>query len=139
MIHEANSGKHYYIDSYGPNTESARKAFIWLLSQPIHIGYIGVLSKGTFKDAEVYSEAMGNDIVKKLHKNNEVIVNDKRIILAYRPYFRYNRQYPILVYYPNKNFLDMIDSLQPSSILVVPWMQNELNYWINEHNAIEIK
>jgi len=139
MIHEKNSGRHYYIDSYGPDTESARKAFIWLLNQTTTIGYIAILSKGTFKDAEVYSEAMGEKIVKKLHKNNEVVVNDKRIFLAYRPYFRYKRQYPIIVYYPNKKFLDMIDSLQSSSIIVVPWMENELDYWIKKFNAIEIK
>lgn len=139
MIYNKNRGRHYYINSYGPDTEAAKKAFIWLLNQPTIEGYIGILSKGTFKNAEVYSEVMGNNNVRNLYKNNKVIVNDKRIILAYRPYFRYKRQYPIVVYYPNKNFLDMIDSLQPSSILVVPWMQNELNYWINEHNAIEIK
>lgn len=139
MTHEKKSGKQYYIDSYGPNTESARKAFQWLLNQPNPISYIAVMSKGTFKEADVYSEAIGINIVKKLYKNNEVDVNEKRIILAYRPYFRYEHQHPIVVYYPNKKFLDMIDSLQPSSILVVPWMENELDYWIKKFNAIEIK
>jgi len=33
----------------------------------------------------------------------------------------------------------MIDSMHPSSILVVPWMENELDYWINKYNAVEIK
>ena len=137
MIYNENRGRHNYINSYGPNTEAAKKAYIWLLNQPTSEAYIGILSKRTFKDAEVYSEAMGNNNVRNLYKNNKVIINDKRIILAYRPYFRY--KHPIVVYYHNKKFLDMIDSLQPSSILVVPWIQNELNYWIDEHNAIEIK
>ena len=139
MIQKKNNEKQYYIDSYGPDTEAAKKAFIWLVSQPTIEGYIGVMSKGTFKEAVVYSEAMGDNIVKKLSKNNEAIVNNKRIILAYRPYIKYKRQYPIVVYYPNKKFLDMIDSLQPSSIFVVPWIENELDYWINKYNAIEIK
>ena len=85
MIQHKNNGKHYYIDSYGPNTVAAKKTFIWLLNQPSIEGYIGVISKGTFKDAEVYSEAIGNNVVKKLCKNNEVIINEKKIVLAYRP------------------------------------------------------
>jgi len=129
----------YYVDSYGPDGEAAQKAFYWLLLQPGDIGNIAVMSKGTFKDAEVYSEAMGNKIVKMLYKKNQVKVNEKIIFLAYRPYFRYKREYPLVVYYPNKKYLDMIDSMHPSSILVVPWMENELDYWINKYNAVEIK
>jgi len=138
MIKSSNSRTHYYIDTFGPNTEAAKKGFIWLLYQPTIEGYIAVMSKGTFKNAEVYSEAMGSSTVKMLYKENRVAVNEKRIFLAYRPHFQYKREYPILVFYPNKKYLDMIDAMYPSSILVVPWMENELDYWIKKHNAKEI-
>lgn len=97
------------------------------------------MSKGTFKNAKIYSEVMGSNIVKKLCKDNQVIINGKRIFLVYRPRIRYNFRFPILVYYPNKKYLDLINSMQPSSILVVPWIEHELDYWINRYNATEIK
>jgi len=61
--------KFYYIDSYGPDGEVAHKAFHWLLLQPSNIVYIAVMSKGMFKEAEVYKDAMGENLVKELYKS----------------------------------------------------------------------
>ena len=128
----------YYVDSYGPDGEAAQKAFHWLLQQPSNIVYIAVMSKGMFKESEVYKDAMGETLVKELHKNNRVDFLDKEIHLVYKPYIKYQRKDPILVFYPNKKFLDEIDSHHPSSILIVPWLEHELDYWIESNNAIKI-
>ncbi|GAF90371.1 unnamed protein product, partial [marine sediment metagenome] len=87
---------------------------------------------------EVYKDAMGETLVKELYKNNNADFLDKEIHLVYRPYIKYQRKDPILVYYPDKKFLDEIDSYQPSLILIVPWLEHELDYWIESNNAIKI-
>ncbi len=132
-------GGHYLIESIGADLEAAKKGITWLLTQNYHLGYIAVMSKGSFKTAEIYKNVLGQEIVKLLLKNNEIELWGKNICLLYRPHNMYfDNKAPIVVFYPNKKFLDEIDSKNPNNILVVQWSENEMDYWKEKQNAIVI-
>ena len=128
---------HFLIDSIGPDVNGARKAIAWLLTQEGKIGYLAVMSKASFKEAEIYKEVLGLNIVKELVKNSETDFLGMKLVLLYRPHKMYFKsEFPVVVFYPNKVFLDEIESYKPQKILVVQWAENEMFYWKEKNNPI---
>lgn len=132
-----------YIKSQGPNPQAIKDGLRWLDSVcTITNKCNGLLAfLGKEQSQRVMSEVLGEHEAKTLAKNGSIKLPNSAVELSLmtlrdKPY---NWNGPVLVVYPSKELLDMIDSLfDVTHVLVIPWTLEEMQYWINTWGAYEL-
>jgi hypothetical protein len=129
----------YYIDSEGPAKSAVEEAISWLLRNTKEIGYIAVMGYGTLQG--YIKEVLGDRAIKSLtRKNGQIRIKGKTLTLVTERRKIYNaRGEPIVAFYPNKKFLDEVDSISNvSALLVVPWLKKDIEGWVRTYNASKL-
>jgi hypothetical protein len=139
MAGESRPGKLcYFIRSDGPEPESVRKAFSWLLQSAKPRGFVAVHVYANLDG--MIRETIGDAVVKALRTRGRIVVQGSEIVLLTEHKLVYNGQNsPLLAFYPNPKFLDELDSIPSiSAMLVVPWNFSEVEPWIRARSASEL-
>lgn len=132
----------WFIDSHGPDTSALKTAFSWLLkkigaSSENRRGLLVVHGKGNLEST--VGAVFGPAVAKKLGKENQVRIRGSAIELMTERIKPYGWSGPVLAVHPSPRLLDMVDSLStPSEILVVPWLRDEVEPWIQMWGAREL-
>lgn len=132
----------WFIDSHGPDTSAFKTAFSWLLkrvaaSPDNRRGLLVVHGKGNLEGT--VEVVLGSAAVKKLGKDNKVEIRGNIIELMTERIKPYAWSGPVLAVHPSPKLLDMVDSLStPSAILVVPWIREEVEPWVQMWGAREL-
>lgn len=135
-----------YISSNGPEAEPVKKGFFWLLETAVRAGsdgaYLVTLSLGNLEGA--ISEALGEDLVKLLERDKSVTVvlegaSVNLDLLTERIDSGSIHKGPALVIYPNAKMLERVDDHDEiTDVLVVPWIMEDIQEWIETWNAQEL-
>lgn len=109
----------------------------WLFENTLSSGYLAVNVK---KSIDItLKPALGEAIVRELKKSNKFSHMGKTFYLEFGDNTFFNIQGPLLVVYPKKRLLDIIDDSDvDGDILVVPWRMEDVNDWINTWGADKI-
>ena len=132
----------WFIDSYGPDTSALKTAFSWLLKKidaqsENRRGLLVVHGKGNL--GGTVEVVLGSAAVKKLGKDKKVRVRGNVIELMTERIKPYAWSGPVLAVHPSPKLLDLVDSLStPSEILVVPWIREEVEPWVQMWGAREL-
>jgi uncharacterized ubiquitin-like protein YukD len=129
----------FFVNSQGPDDNSAKKAFQWLLKRPEKNAFLAVPVYGTLKG--VISNVLGNEAVKLLKKSGVLRLGNKDVVLVTeRKHIYDGKNLPLLAFYPTRGFLDKLDSIpNVSAMLVVPWIMKKVEPWIRTWNAMELE
>ena len=130
----------YFYSSEGANKESIKTAIEWLLEKTENAAYIAALTNNILLQGYV-KEILGDDVVKYLIKNGSVSYGDILITLVTRRKKIFDGGgKPMLVIYPNREYLDELDSISNiSSLMVVPWIMDDVSEWVKIRGAIDIR
>ncbi len=128
----------YFIRSEGPDQDSVKKAFSWLLQRGKPLGYIALNVYGNLE--VVIKDIVGDFGIKSLKQYGKLNVSGSEILLVTERKMIYNAgNAPLVAFYPAKKFLDELDSIPNiSAMLVVPWTLSEVEPWIRAWNASEL-
>jgi len=129
----------FFVNSQGPDYNSALKAFQWLLTRPEKNAFLAVPVYGNLNG--MISGVLGDETIKSLKKTGRLRLENKQIVLVTERKFIYNgKNSPLLAFYPTRSFLDKLDSIpNVSAMLVVPWNMKEVEPWIRTWNALELE
>ncbi len=139
-------GRKLYIPSYGPAAEPIKKAFYWLLDTAVREGRErAYLAAPTLHNLDgAISEALGEDLVKLLQRDKSITVTLEGAslnldLLTERIDSDSIHKGPALVFYPNARLLEkMDDHYGITDVLVVPWIMQDIQEWIETWNAQEL-
>ena len=134
----------YYIDVDGANEEAVRLAFVWL-QQAVErcaqtpVALLVVPIKDTLTRsfaASVLTEAQ----IRALQKGQRIpIAGGGLLELATERKMPYSASGPVLALYPMQKMLDRIDDMHGvTEVLVVPWLRQNVEAWVNTWQAEEI-
>ena len=132
----------FYIKSKGADESSIKKGLRWLhqlgskdlskRSATLAVNQPSIL-RGTIESV------IGSAAVKKLRDRHSITVTPTQVSLLTERDSIYSLNGPVLAVYPSKKLLDKIDSLEGvTDILVIPWTQSEIQYWIDTWSAAEL-
>jgi hypothetical protein len=136
----------YYIHTERTDVNDIKLGFEWLIKQiqssrsPI-TGFLCVptinnlrgLITSVIGERAVSSLVSGKGLSVPNSSSNIMLITQRRI-----DYHQYNG--PMLVFYPDKKMLDLIDSIQGIiSVLVVPWLMKDIQPWIDTWAPKELK
>jgi len=153
--------EHNYTYTVAHCSKAVEFGLFWLLGElekhNLEKGCILAVGKGNFcnKTNEVYKEGLGESLVKKLCDNGFVIINGKRIDLQYPLSMSLSSVGSVLAIYPHKKIVDKIEesiahnyrldspylpsiNALPKSILIIPWIEFDVEDWIKIHNPNRI-
>jgi len=129
----------------GPEPLAIVAGFKWMSSelQDSETGVLAVPATGNLDG--VITEVIGDGAARALKKGIPVaLTGEKRIVLlterkGSRRYDWYGK--PVLCCYPSKRLLDLLDepSARIERIFVVPWLIDEIRFWIRAWEPIEIR
>ncbi len=143
-------------------SEALEYGLIWLLGElekyGLEKGCILAVGKGNFceKTTEVYKEGLDEASVKKLCDDGYIIINSKRIELQYPRNMSLSSVGCVLAIYPPKKIIDKIEesiahnyrldrpylslnqNALPRSILIIPWIEIDVDNWVKKHNPNKI-
>jgi hypothetical protein len=128
----------FFIRSEGPSSQAVREALRWLLRYPKEKCFLAVIAYGNLRG--IISDVIGADNVKVLTRTGRLNLSNKEIVLVTERKPIYDGENsPLVVFYPNRKFLDELDSVRNlSAMLVVPWTMSEVELWIRTRNATEL-
>lgn len=131
-----NKKQAYFINSQGPEPESVKKAFRWLVQHSG--GYVAVNGNAVLQGT--VSDAIGESTVKALIKNGAVKINGKELFLiTERKPLYVGKGLPLIAIFPSAKFLDEVQSIPNiPAMLVVPWTREEVDPWIRTMNAKDL-
>jgi hypothetical protein len=131
-----------YVKSEGPKSDAMKRGFGWLLGLAQNENKkSGLLAIPVLDNLQgVIAEVLGDNAVKSLRQGNSINLNSivsVSIITERKDVF--NHQGPVLAAYPNKKLLDKIDNMRGvSDVLVIPWSLQQVQYWIETWQAVEL-
>lgn len=132
---------------------------IWVLEKHnLEKGCILVVGKGNFcrETTEVYKEGLGESFVNKLYETGFVDLNGRRIELQYPRNMSLSSVGSVLAIYPPRNILNKIEeeiahnyrldrpylptikNALPKSLLIIPWVEFDVETWIKQYNPNRI-
>jgi len=135
---------------------------LWLLGElekhNLQNGCILAVGKGNFchKTTEVYKEGLGEAFVKKLCDIGFVDINGKKIELQYPRNMSLSSVGSVLAIYPPRKIVDKIEenishnyrldgpylppieNANPKSLLIIPWVEFDVDGWIKQYNPNRI-
>ena len=132
----------FYIKSEGPNKTAVVNGFQWLSElgkndEEKRSALLAVPLKSNLQG--VISSVIGEQATKAIAKDNRLQLADVKISLITQRDKVYSWDGPVLAIYPNKKLLDKIDDLSGvTDVLVIPWVPDEVEYWIDTWSAIEL-
>jgi hypothetical protein len=127
----------YFVRSEGPDPESVKKAFSWLVKNSKPRGFLAVHGYGNLEG--VIQDVIGDAAVKALRAGRLTISSAVIELVTERKLIYDARNSPLAAFYPNSRFLDQLDSIANISVmLVVPWNFAEVEPWIRARSAIEL-
>lgn len=129
----------HYMDAEGPDSDAARAAVIWLVQGAVREGggLLVVPSKAQLESGVLVS-VLGGAVCKELAKNRTVPIEGTAYIEAITARTRPGRWRagPVLVAYPDRGLLDVVDSLPgASAVLVLPWLRETVAPWARQWGA----
>lgn len=132
-----------FINSEGPNEEALEQGLVWLkeLGDNYADKQNALLAVNTKSQLEgVFSSVVGEQVAKEVNNKNPVTLGDVKIeLMTQRIDPKDWNGGPILALYPDKDLLDKIDSLHGvTDILVIPWLRDEVEFWIQTWGASEL-
>ena len=121
-------------------------------------GSILAVGKGNFcnRSTKVYKEGLGENFVKKLCKDSHVKINGKRIEFQYPRNMHISSFTSVVAIYPFKKLINRIEdniahyhhndrpylppnpNALPKSILIIPWIEFDLDEWIKKYKPHRI-
>ncbi len=130
----------WYIDTHAPGAAVLQTAFSWfrerIAASPDRRGLLAVPGKVNLDHIQT---VLGSATVKKLKQDNRARLQDDTIELMTEKINPYFWSGPVLALYAPPKLLDMVDSLQtPTEILVVPWLRKEGTQWAQTWGAREL-
>jgi len=137
--------KRYYVHAEGPDEDAMRFAFAWLLesvkrSQAAVTALLAIPVKDNLRG--IITKVIGNKVAKHLASGKAVSIQQSAsdiFLITQRIKPTGWRGGPVLVAYPTKEFLDMLDDMYGvTEILVVPWRLAEIQYWIDTWGPQEL-
>ncbi len=152
----------YYTYTVSHCSKAIRYGLYWLINelnrQDSEKGCIIAVGKGNFCDmsTRVYKEGLGINIVKKLCKFGYARINGKVIELQYPRKLHISSYTSILAIYPYRKLINKIeDFLSPfhhternflpanpnalsNSILIIPWIEFNVDEWIEKYKPHRI-
>lgn len=130
--------KRYYIHAEGSDEQAMGLAFAWLLetvkqSKTAMTALLAIPGKDNLRG--VISKVIGDRAASRLASGKAVPIPQSSsdiCLITQRTKLPSWRGGPVLVAYPTKQLLDMIDDMYGvTEILVVPWLLSEVQYWLN--------
>jgi len=152
----------YYTYTVSHCSNAIKYGLYWLLNELEKYnsikGSILAVGKGNFcnRSTEVYKEGLGENFVKKLCKDGYIKINGKRIELQYPRNMHISSYTSIVAIYPFKKIINKIEeaiafnhhndrpylplnpNTLPKSILIIPWIEFEVDEWIEKYNPHRI-
>ncbi len=152
----------YYTYTVSHCSKAISYGLHWLINEleqyQSEKGCILTVGKGNFCDmsTRVYKEGLGVNVVKKLCKDGYIMINSKRIEFQYPRNMRISPSTSILAIYPYKKLINRIEdtiahyhhadrpylppnpNALPKSILIIPWVEFEVDEWIEKHDPYRI-
>ncbi len=148
----------YYTYTVSHCSKAIEFGFRWLLDELERYnslkGCILSAGKGNFCDrhTEVYREGLGEAFVKKICKDGYININGKRIEMQYPSNIHLSSFTSVIAFYPYKKLIKKIEesiassyrtdrkylpsnpNALPKSILIIPWIEFEVDSWIERYN-----
>jgi len=152
----------YYTYTVSHCSKAIKYGLYWLISElsrkGSEKGCIVAVGKGNFCEmsTRVYKEGLGVNLVKKLCKFGYVKINGKVIELQYPQKMHISSYTSILAIYPyrklinkiedflapynhiERNFLPANPNTRSNSILIIPWIEFNVDEWIEQYNPHRI-
>jgi hypothetical protein len=143
-------------------SKAVEYGLIWLLGElekhNLQKGCILAVGKSNFcrKTTEVYKEGLGEAFVKKLCDNGYIDINGRKIELQYPLNMSLSSVGSVLAIYPPKKivnkieeeiahnyrldrpYLPPIENAFPKSLLIIPWVEFNVDAWIKQYNPNRI-
>lgn len=130
--------KRYYIHAEGIDEQAMGLAFAWLLETGKHsktamTALLAIPAKDNLRG--VISKVIGDRVARELASGKAVPIQQSSsdiCLITQRTKLTSWRGGPVLVAYPTKQLLDMLDDMYGiTEILVVPWRLSEVQYWLD--------
>ena len=152
----------YYTFTVSHCSKAIRYGLFWLISElekyESEKGCILAAGKGNFcnRSTEVYKEGLGENFVKKMCKAGYIKINGKIIELQYPRNMYISSYTSVVAIYPLKKIINKIEgaiafnhhidrlylptnpNAFPKSILIIPWIEFEVDEWIENFNPQRI-
>jgi len=152
----------YYTYTVSHCSKAIKYGLFWLLSELEKYnsvkGCVLAVGKGNFcnRSTEVYKEGLGEKFVKKMCKDGYIKINGKRIELKYPRNMHISTFTSIVTFYPDKKLINKIEeaiafnhhinrpclppnlNALPKSLLIIPWIEFDVDEWIEKHNPHRI-
>jgi len=152
----------YYTYTVSHCSSAIKYGLYWLISElekyESEKGCIIAVGKGNFcnRSTRVYKEGLGENFVKKLCKDGYIKINGKRIEFQYPRNMHISSFTSVVVIYPYKKLINKIEDIiafshgyeqqflpqnpnaLPKSILVIPWIEFNVDEWIKKFNPYRI-
>jgi len=153
----------YYTYTVSHCSKAIKYGLYWLINEldKNHAvkGCFLALGKGNFcnKHNTYWKEdAIGKSIMTKICKNGYVMINKKKIELQYPRNLSISSFTSIVAFYPNKKLINKIEeeiafsqgyekqflppnpNALPKSLLVIPWIEFNVDEWIEKFNPNKI-
>ena len=128
-----------FYSAKGPNKDAIISGLTWLLQEPGNEAFIAVSVNGILERGYVKT-VLGGQISKGLIKDGSVKIRRKTItLITKRREIVNGNGNPILAIYPDKNYLDELDSIpNVSAMMVVPNRFEDINGWAIAHGASDL-
>jgi len=86
-------------------------------------------------------EVLTKPIVDALIKNGHITINGLEITLVTERHQIYSGNgIPLLAFYPNKKYIDILDSIPNiPAMMIVPWKREEIQSWVDARQAVNLK
>lgn len=133
---------HSYIDAHGPDQTALRRGFQWLqdlaAGDPDKAAALVVVPQmanlTSMKDN--LTAVIGEANTKEFVKGESVTVGGATISVMTTKNAVASWDGPVLVIYPRPTLLDQVDALSgKTDVLVIPWVRQEVQPWIDKHGA----
>ena len=152
----------YYTYTVSHCSKAINYGLYWLISEldkyTSEKGSILAVGKGNFcnRSTKVYKEGLGENFVKKLCKDGHTKINGKRIEFQYPRNMHISSFTSVVAIYPFKKLINRIEytiahyhhtdrpylppdpNALPKSILIIPWIEFDLDEWIEKYNPHRI-
>ena len=152
----------YYTYTVSHCSSAINYGLHWLISElekyKSEKGCILAVGKGNFcnKSTKVYKEGLGENIVKKMCKFGNIRINGKIIEFQYPRNMHISSFTTVVVIYPYKKLINKIEetitdhyhtdkpnlspnpNALPKSLLIIPWIEFDMDEWIEKYNPHRI-
>ena len=152
----------YYTYTVSHCSKVLKYGLYWLLNELEKYnstkGCILSAGKGNFCDrhTEVYREGLGEAFVRKIFKDGFININEKKIELQNPNNIQLSFFASVIAIFPYKKLINKIEenikssyctdrpylpanpNAFPKSILIIPWIEFEVNKWIKKYNPKRI-